>query len=42
LKPGIESTTCPLWDWGSKWLGTCTIMLRKEVVGIVPDGLRVD
>ncbi len=42
LKPGVESTNRPLWDWGSSWLGTCTIQLRKEVVGIVPDGLRVD
>jgi hypothetical protein len=42
LEPRVEPTSRPLWDWGSKWLGTCTIMLRKEVVGIVPDGLRVD
>ena len=42
LNPDGEATSRPLWDWGNKWLGTCTIMLRKEVVGIVPDGLRVD
>jgi Protein of unknown function (DUF3237) len=38
----VEPASHPLWDWDSKWLGTCTITLRKEIVGTVPDGLRVD
>jgi hypothetical protein len=32
----------PRWDWDGKFLGSCTIVLRKEVVGAVPDGLRID
>jgi hypothetical protein len=32
----------PRWDWDARFLGTCTIILRKEVVGAVPDGLRID
>ncbi len=31
----------PRWDWDARFLGTCTIILRKEVVGAVPDGLRI-
>ena len=32
----------PRWNWDSRFLGACTIQLRKEVVGITPDGLRID
>ena len=29
------------WRWDAKFLGACTIQLRKEVVGVVPDGFRI-
>ncbi|HTU54158.1 MAG TPA: DUF3237 domain-containing protein [Acetobacteraceae bacterium] len=31
----------PLWDWHSRYLWSGTIMLHKEVIGPVPDGLRI-
>jgi len=30
------------WAWNTTLLGTTTVMLRKEVVGVVPEGLRVN
>jgi hypothetical protein len=32
----------PRWDWDARFLGACTIQLRKEVVGATPDGLRIN
>ena len=32
----------PRWAWDAKFLGTLTRRLRKEVVGVTPDGLRID
>jgi hypothetical protein len=32
----------PRWTWGTKFLGTLTATLRKELVGATPDGLRID
>ncbi len=37
-----NSALKPRWDWDARFLGSCTIILRKEVVGAVPDGLRID
>jgi len=31
----------PRWDWDARFLGTCTILLQKEFVGPLPDGLRI-
>jgi predicted small integral membrane protein len=41
-KPSTELSAQPRWDWAGKYLGSCTIFLRKEVVGTMSDGLRVD
>ena len=30
------------WPWDATFLGACTIQLRKEVVGVMADGLRVN
>jgi hypothetical protein len=32
----------PCWAWDSKYLGSLTATLRKELVGATPDGLRID
>jgi hypothetical protein len=32
----------PRWAWDSKFLGSLTATVRKEVVGITPDGLRIN
>ena len=32
----------PRWDWGTRFLWSATITLRKEVVGELPDGLRIN
>ena len=32
----------PRWDWSTKFLGALTADVRKEVVGVVPDGFRID
>ncbi len=36
--------TCerPRWAWNAKFLGSLTAMLRKEVVGVMPDGFRIN
>jgi hypothetical protein len=31
----------PRWDWGTRFLWSATIVIRKEVVGELPDGLRI-
>ena len=30
------------WPWSTRFLGACTIQLRKEVVGALADGLRIN
>src|SRR5262249_16070842 len=40
--PSAELAAKPRWDWAGKFLGSCTILLRKEVVGTLADGLRVN
>ena len=30
------------WPWNARFLGACTIQLRKEVVGALADGLRIN
>ena len=40
--PSAELVAKPRWDWAGKFLGGCTIFLRKEVVGTMSDGLRVN
>jgi hypothetical protein len=32
----------PRWAWGAQFLGAVTATLRREVVGVTPDGLRID
>ena len=32
----------PRWDWGTRFLWSATIIIRKEVVGELPDGLRIN
>ena len=32
----------PRWAWDTTFLGSFTGMLRKEVVGVTPDGFRID
>ena len=39
--PAAQAAGAPRWNWSSKFLGACTIALEKEVVGAVPDGLRI-
>ena len=35
-------TVEPRWAWDARFLGTLVARLRKEVVGVTPDGLRID
>jgi len=32
----------PHWAWDTTFLGSLTALLRKELVGVTPDGLRID
>ena len=32
----------PRWAWDTTFLGTLTASLRKELVGVTPDGLRIN
>jgi hypothetical protein len=32
----------PYWDWDITFLWTCTRAIRKEVIGALPDGLRIN
>jgi truncated hemoglobin YjbI len=32
----------PRWAWGTTFLGSLTALLREEVVGVTPDGLRIN
>jgi Protein of unknown function (DUF3237) len=40
--PGAELAGKPRWDWDTKFLWACSIGIRKEVVGALPDGLRIN
>jgi hypothetical protein len=40
--PGAELTREPRWDWDTRFLWTGSIGIRKEVVGALPDGLRIN
>jgi hypothetical protein len=37
-----ESPGVPCWDWDTRFLWTGTVAIRKEVVGALPDGLRIN
>ena len=40
----VAEVSCerPRWAWNARFLGSLTAMLRKEVVGVMPDGLRIN
>jgi hypothetical protein len=40
--PGAELAGKPRWDWNTRLLWTSSIGIRKEVIGKVPDGLRIN
>jgi uncharacterized protein DUF3237 len=40
--PGLEPRGKPRWDWNTRLLWTSSIGIRKEVIGKVPDGLRIN
>ena len=40
--PGAELAGKPRWDWNTGLLWTSSIGIRKEVIGNVPDGLRIN
>ena len=40
--PGVNLAGKPRWDWNTKLLWTSSIGIRKEVIGKVPDGLRIN
>jgi hypothetical protein len=40
--PSAASAGQPRWAWGTKFLGSVRIILRKEWIGAMPDGLRID
>ena len=40
--PGAELAGKPRWDWNTTFLWTSSIGIRKEVIGRVPDGLRIN
>jgi Protein of unknown function (DUF3237) len=43
LGPGTASSVAECrWPWEARFLGACTIQLRKEVVGALSDGLRIN
>jgi truncated hemoglobin YjbI len=42
VKPPREGAAQPRWDWEPKFFGSLTALLRKEVVGPTPDGLRIN
>jgi Protein of unknown function (DUF3237) len=43
LAPGAApSLSENRWPWDARFLGACTIQLRKEVVGAMSDGLRIN
>jgi hypothetical protein len=40
--PTAELSDKPRWNWSTRFLWGGTITIRKEVVGNVPDGLRIN
>jgi Protein of unknown function (DUF3237) len=40
--PSAEPAGEPLWDWDSTFLWSAKVTVRKEVVGVLPDGLRIN
>jgi len=42
VAPSAEMTGEPRWDWDTRFLWTGSIGIRKEVVGALPDGLRIN
>ena len=40
--PAIALAGKPRWDWNTRLLWTSSIGIRKEVIGPVPDGLRIN
>jgi hypothetical protein len=40
--PSTKSASEPRWDWDSTFLWTGAVAIRKEVVGALPDGLRIN
>ena len=43
--PQVErqpTSSQPRWAWNTTFLGSLTAMLRKEVVGVTPDGFRIN
>jgi truncated hemoglobin YjbI len=38
----VAVSGAPRWAWDTTFLGSLTAMLRKEVVGVTPDGLRIN
>lgn len=42
VTPSAELAGKPRWDWNTKFLWTGSIGIHKEVVGAMPDGLRIN
>lgn len=42
VMPGAELVGKPRWEWNTRFLWTGSIGIRKEVVGALPDGLRIN
>src|SRR5207248_8566383 len=40
--PGAEIAREPRWDWHTRFLWTGVVIVSKEVVGALPDGLRIN
>jgi hypothetical protein len=40
--PSAEPAGEPRWAWSTRFLWSATIIIRKEVVGELPDGLRIN
>jgi hypothetical protein len=40
--PSAKAAGEPLWDWDGRFLWTGATTIRKEVVGVLPDGLRIN
>ena len=40
--PSAEPARVPQWTWRTRFLGTLSARLRKERVGVTPDGLRIN
>ena len=40
--PIAKSAGQPRWDWDTTFLWACTVGIRKQVIGELPDGLRIN